>query len=260
MKSKLFTKDVFIHVIVHKLLPIVILLSVWEIGARLYNKPYFLPGFFETLEALIRIIGEDDFFKIIFLTLLRVLTGIAIGTLTAALFAILSYKFSFLHSLFSPLNSVIKATPVASIIILLWVSMNGNSLAVFVSFMMVFPIIWQNIYDAFSSIDKELIEVSRVFGFSIRKKFELLILPSLKKFFIPAFITAIGLAFKAEVAAEIIAGVRNSIGQMIYYAKDAPKIDEMFAWTVVGVFFSMLIEWISRKVLMPKAKLKGDAL
>lgn len=252
MKNKLS------DLLVHRIIPIVILLSMWEIAALIYNKPYFLPGLFDTFLALIRIIQTNDFLLIIILTLLRIFAGILLGTLTAVLLALASYKVKFIHSLLSPLNSVIKATPVASIIILLWVSMNGNSLAIFVSFMMVFPIIWQNIYDAFSSIDNELIEVSRVYGFSLKKRMKILILPALKQYFIPAFVTAIGLAFKAEIAAEIIAGVRNSIGQMIYYAKDAPKIDEMFAWTVIGVFLSMLIEWLARLILMPKKNKRAE--
>ncbi len=244
--------------LLHKILPIIILLSIWEIAARIYDQSYFLPGLYETFSALIRIVGSKGFFKIITLTLLRIFAGITLGTLCGAFLALISYKVKFVHSLIAPLNSVIKATPVASIIILLWVSMNGNSLAIFVSFMMVFPIIWQNIYDAFTSIDRELIEVSRVFGFSFKKKLKILILPSLKKYFIPAFITSIGLAFKAEIAAEIIAGVRYSIGQMIYYAKDAPAIDEMFAWTIVGVFFSMLIERCAKTVLAATEKAKAE--
>jgi ABC-type nitrate/sulfonate/bicarbonate transport system permease component len=43
-----------------------------------------------------------------------------------------------------------------------------------VAFLMVFPVIWQNLYDAFSSIDRELIEVARVFEFSYKKKLKLL--------------------------------------------------------------------------------------
>ncbi len=246
------------HFILHRILPIIFWLAVWEIVAFLYAKPYFLPGFFETVRALIRIIGTDGFFKIVFLTLIRIFIGIILGTATGIILAVISHKISLVHSLISPINSIIKATPVASIIILLWVSMNGNTLAIFISFMMVFPIIWQNIYDGFGAIDKELIEVSRVFEFCFKKRMKYLVLPSLKKYFLPAFITSIGLAFKAEIAAEIIAGVRNSIGQMIYYAKDAPATDEMFAWTIVGIFFSMVVEGLAKLILTPKSKSKAE--
>ena len=137
--------------------------------------------------------------------------------------------------------------------------MSGNALAIFVAFLIVFPIIFQNLYDAFESIDNQLIEASIIFEFSYKKRLKFLVLPVLKQYFVPAFITAIGLAFKAEIAAEIIAGIRNSIGQMIYYAKDEPAIDKMFAWTIIGVVLSILVEKLVKRVLSYKKASKRRA-
>ena len=248
-------------IILNKILPIAFWLIVWEIASHLFaayseldNPRYFFPGFSDTFTALIRILNSSEFIKVVSATLMRVIGGIACGTLVGIVLAIISYKISFIYSLISPLNSVIKATPIASIIILLWISMKGSDIAIFVAFLMVFPIIFQNIYDAFSSIDKGLIEVATIYEFDFKKRITLLLFPALKQYFIPAFITSIGLAFKAEIAAEIIVGVRNSIGEMIYEAKDAPATDEVFAWTFIGVFFSILIESIARMLLKGKDK------
>ena len=253
-------KNKISYILIHKVLPIVFWISVWEIASIIINQSHFLPSVSETFNALIKVVSSREFPRVVGMSLLRIFEGITLGTLFGIILAILSYKFTFVHSLISPFNSVIKATPVASIIILLWISMNGHNLAVFVSLLMVFPIIWQNVYDAFSSIDNNLVEVSRVFQFSFKKKMTILVLPSLKKFFIPAFITSIGLAFKAEIAAEIIAGVKNSIGQMIYYAKDKPATDEMFAWTIIGIFFSILFESLARILLSPPKKNKSEVV
>ena len=245
--------------LLHKLFPILFWLCIWEISALIVNRSYFLPHIHETALALFRIISDSDFPRIAFMTLLRVLSGIALGTIFGAFMAIISRKFKIIYSLLSPINSVIKATPVASIIILLWISMNGNALAVFVAFLMVFPIIFQNLYDAFASIDNELIEVARIFEFSYKKRLKLLILPALKRYFLPAFVTSIGLAFKAEIAAEIIAGVRNSLGQMIYNAKDSLLTAEVFAWTIVGITFSIIIEKLAKTLLLQKHITKTEA-
>ncbi len=245
--------------LLHKIFPILFWFSIWEIAALIVDRSYFLPHIHETVLALFRIISTPEFPRVALMTLLRVLSGIALGTLFGSLMAIVSHKIKIVYSLLSPINSVIKATPVASIIILLWISMNGNSLAVFVAFLMVFPIIFQNLYDSFASIDNELIEVARVFEFSYKKRLKLLVLPALKQYFLPAFVTAIGLAFKAEIAAEIIAGVRNSIGQMIYNAKDSLLTAEVFAWTIVGVAFSIIMEKLARVLLLQKSDRKTEA-
>jgi len=246
-------KNKVINFLIHSVLPILFWLAVWDIAATIYNNSYFLPGVAETAAALWKILLSPDFPLTVLLTLLRIFTGITLGTLFGSIVAIISHKIKLLYSLIAPINSIIKATPVASIIILLWISMNGNSVAILVAFLMVFPIIFQNTFDAFNSIDPQLIEVSRVYEFSYQKRLKLLVFPALKQYFIPAFITAIGLAFKAEIAAEIIAGVKNSIGQMIYYAKDVPATDEVFAWTIVGVAFSILVEKTAKQILTPKA-------
>lgn len=252
-------KNKLLDFLFYKLIPIVFWLSVWEIAALIVDRSYFLPHVNETFVSLYHIVSSSEFTKIATLTLLRVIAGITLGTLCGTILAIISHKFKIVYSLISPINSVIKATPVASIIILLWISMNGNVLAVFVAFLMVFPIIWQNLYDAFSSIDKDLIEVSRVFEFTYTKRLKLLVFPALKKYFLPAFVTAIGLAFKAEIAAEIIAGVRSSIGQMIYNAKDALITADVFAWTIIGVLFSISIEKLAKQLLLPKSLRKTEA-
>lgn len=252
-------KNKIARLLLHTVLPILFWLGVWEIAAIIVDRSYFLPHTYETANALSRILISGDFLKITGFTLLRVLSGILLGTLLGAFAAIISHRVKFVFSLISPLNSVLKATPVASIIVLLWISMNGNYLAVFVALLMVFPIIFQNLYDAFVSIDKELIEVVKVFEFSYKKKMKILVLPALKKYFLPAFVTAIGLAFKAEIAAEIIAGVRYSIGQMIYDAKDSLITSEVFAWTIVGVAFSILVEKLAKVFLLPKHDTKKEA-
>ena len=229
--------------------PTIFWLAVWQAAAIAVDRSYFLPTVPETFEALLSILSSDSFIKITSLTLARILTGLALGIGLAAALAVLSYKFDIIYTLLSPLVSVIKATPVASIIILLWISMNGDLLSVLIALMMVFPIVWQNLYDGLASINKELDEVTEVFEFSFVKRLKLLVIPTLSDYFIPAVITATGLAFKSEIAAEIIAGVRNSIGQMIYHSKDALDTASVFAWTLIGVFFSIVFERLVRFLL-----------
>ena len=71
----------------------------------------------------------------------------------------------------------------------------------------------------------------------------MLIFPSVKPYFLSACKTAIGLAWKAGVAAEIIAMPPNTIGTMIGEAKLYIMSAEMFAWTLTVVLLSLAIEF-----------------
>ena len=68
-------------------------------------------------------------------------------------------------------------------------------------------------------------------------------MPSVKPYFLSACRTAIGLAWKAGVAAEIIAMPPDTIGTMIGEAKLYIMSAEMFAWTLTVVLLSLVIEF-----------------
>lgn len=242
-------------------LPLVFWLSIWQCSALLVNRSFFLPTVPETLSALVDILLSENFFTIVSLTLLRIFSGLILGIILGLALGISAFKSQMVYSLLSPIISVIKATPVASVIILLWISMNGNTLSVLIALLMVLPIIWQNVYDGLSSVDRELSELTYAYEFSFIKKMKILVMPALSSYLIPAVITATGLAFKSEIAAEIIAGVRDSIGQMIYHSKDVLDTAAVFAWTIVGIFFSIIFEKLTRYLLsLLVKKRKGDGV
>ena len=221
---------------------IIFWLAVWQLGALAVNNPYFLPDIPRTVSALINILKKSDFYLAVAMTLMRVVFGLLLGTLAGAALAIISHKSSFVMAIVSPMISVIKSTPVATFIILLWIAMHGSLLPVFVAFLMVMPIIWQNLIDAYNSISKELIEVADAFELTYRARAKLLIFPALLKYLIPAFITSSGLAWKSEIAAEIIAYTTRSIGQHISDARYNFDTPSVFAWTIVIILMSLTLE------------------
>lgn len=216
--------------------------ALWHIGAMIINKEYLLPDIPATFKALLEIVKDASLYKSVIFSCLRVIAGLALGSAFGILLAILCNKFSIIHTLFSPIITIIKSTPVASFIVLLWVLMSGDALTVFIGFLMVMPIIWQNLLDGYSAIDKNLIELADVYEFSYSKRLKLLVFPTLKKYLIPALITASGLAWKAGIAAEIIAYTKNSIGQGINDAKYNMETATVFAWTLVVIVLSIALE------------------
>ena len=139
--------------------------------------------------------------------------------------------------------AVVKATPVASFIILLLLFLGPVKVPSLITFLIVLPIIWTNLDQGFDSIDPQLAEVAKMYRFSLSKRLRVLIFPSIKPYFLSACKTAIGLAWKAGVAAEIIAMPPNTIGTMIGEAKLYIMSAEMFAWTLTVVLLSIAIEF-----------------
>lgn len=230
-------------------LSIIFLLSVWQFAAIIIDHPFLLPSIPDTLKSLLDLVVTKEFYLSTFYTLCRVFFGLLLGSLLGIVLAVSAYKVTIIKILLAPLVSIMKATPIASIIIVLYILMSGNALSIVIAVLMVFPIVWQNITDAFKAIPRELREVCDVFEFSFSKRLKVLYLPTLLKYFLPAFITAIGFAWKATVSAEIIAYTQNSIGQYINDAKyefDSPKV---FAWTLTVTLLSIAFEKIATCLL-----------
>lgn len=235
MKSKLTALS-------ETVLPILFWCLIWQISATFIDNQFLFPDIPSTFKALLALVCGERFYKAVLLSALRVTLGLLLGITAGTLLAMLCHRSKTLHALFSPLISVIKSTPVASFIVVLWVMMSGDALSVFIGFLMVMPIIWQNVLDGYSAIDKDLAEVADVYEFSHAKRVKFLIFPTLKSYLIPAIITASGLSWKAEIAAEIIAYTKNSIGQGINDAKYNMDTPTVFAWTLVIIVFSIILE------------------
>ena len=226
---------------------------VWQIASMLIDHPFLFPGIPDTFKSLFKLINSHGFYKAILFSAVRVIIGLCLGCTVGIGLAIICNRFSMIHTLVSPLITIIKSTPVASFIVVLWVMMSGNALSVFIGFLMVMPIVWQNTLDGYAAINKNLSEVADIFDFSQTKRFKLLVFPTLKRFIIPGIITASGLAWKAEIAAEIIAYTKNSIGQGINDAKYNMDTPTVFAWTLVVICFSIILEK-STKALLRRVK------
>ncbi len=230
-------------------LPIAFWLLVWQSLALIVNRSFLIPTVTETFLALIDVLSAKNFLKVVLLTLARILAGLLIGTAAGILLSFLSYKFKVVNLFLSPLITVIKSTPVATFIVILWIMLSANVLTVVVAFLMVMPIIWQNLMDGYKAIDKDLEEVCDVFELSFLTRVRVLIIPTLMRYLIPAAITATGLAWKAEIAAEIIAYTKNSIGQQINDAKYFFETPMVFAWTFVIIIMSITLEKLTKYLL-----------
>ena len=243
MSSKIIKKVVF------SLTIFLFWIGVWYLAALLVDSRLLLPTPLDTLKALFELLCSAEIYKAIAFTLLRVILGLGLGIVLGIALAIISYRSPFVSAFLKPLISVIRATPVASFIVLLWVLIKGDALSVVIAILMVMPIVWQNTVDGFNSVPKDLIEVLDIFPVSQKRRFEALYLPILNSYIYPAIITSVGLAWKSEIAAEIIAYTKNSIGMHINDAKTFVLSPTVFALTFIVIVLSLSLEALTKKLL-----------
>lgn len=216
---------------------------------------FIFPTTFQTAKALFLLFCSGTFWKSLAFSLLRVLLGFSIGLLIGVLLAPLSYRFPIFRALISPMMSVIKSTPVASFIMVLWCFIGSSPVPIVIGALMVAPLIYHNLYDAMHTYNSELEEVCTIYEVTGYRRFRYLYLPQLLNFLIPSTVSGMGLCWKASIAAEIIAYTSNSIGQHIYLSKVFLEGAELFAYTVTVIFMSLIFErllyflgeWVKKK-------------
>jgi NitT/TauT family transport system permease protein len=81
-----------------------------------------------------------------------------------------------------------------------------------------------------------------VFNVKPIKKIAYIYIPNILPYFISACSLAVGLSWKAGIAAEIIGLPKGSIGESLYNSKIFLETDTLFAWTVIIIIISMLFE------------------
>lgn len=217
-------------------------LGVWALAAHRFGKPLLFPSPLSVLETLGKLLVTKEFYLITAKSIGSILFGTISAILCACVLALVTARIRFIRDLIHPVMAVVKATPVASFIILMLLFLGPVKVPAFITFLIVLPIVWTNLDQGFASIDAQLLEVAKMYRFSFAKRLRVLTLPSLKPYFLSACKTSIGLAWKAGVAAEIIAMPQGTIGTQIGEAKLYIMSAEMFAWTLTVVLLSLFIE------------------
>lgn len=230
-------------------------LGVWYAVCRLVGMELLVPSPGAVAEAFSVLLREKEFYISCLNSLYKVLAGWMSGIAVGTVLGIITYKSTLLKALFEPLLHIVKATPVASFIVLALVLMSSKAVPAFTCALITVPVVWANVNEGLGSPDKRLLEMAEVFNMSRKNRIRDIYIPAVKPYFSAAAITAMGLSWKAGIAAEVICSPKNTIGSGISDAKVYLESPQLFAWTITVVVLSVILEKILG-ALLGKRKLK----
>lgn len=219
-------------------------IGIWQILSMIVKLEVILPSPLSTLKTLFDLACTADFWLSCLCSVLRILAGLFSGAIIAVILAIGTHSSKAINALFLPVLTVIKATPIASFIILALIWIGRENIPSFITFLIVLPIIWSATHNGIENVDRNLIEITEIFGFNNIKKLRHLYFPSVFSSFLSAFMTSIGIAWKAGVAAEVLCTPKFSIGTSIFESKKYIETPQLFAWTATVILLSLIIEKI----------------
>ena len=217
-------------------------LILWQIVTMLVSNKVMLAGPYEVLLSLIENVVKGQFWLSVLNSLLRIGAGFSAAFVMAVIMAAFSYKYALFEDFLNPLIGTLKSVPVASFVVLLLIWFGARNLAFFVCFLIVLPSIYINTLEGLKATPKPLIEMAQCFHMPLWYRIRFIYKESLMPFVNGSLKSALGMAWKSGVAAEVIGLPHNSIGEGLYMSKVYLETADLFAWTIVTILLSFLFE------------------
>lgn len=217
-------------------------LAIWQLSAAAVGQELLIPYPKAALFAFFQLAKTADFWIAVLFSMLRIIVGYLLGVTVGVIGAVLSSRFSVFKAVFSPVLHLVRAVPVASFIILAFVWIKSAYISVFISFLMVLPMIWSSVESGIENIDRQYLEMAEIYRISPLKILIKIKIPFIMPSFIAAAISALGFAWKSGVAAEVICRPASSLGRLLQDAKLYLETPRVFALTAVVAVLSLLLE------------------
>ena len=233
-------------------------LLVWTAVAAAVGQELLLPSPLQVARALSGLAGTAEFWLTLGRSILRVLAGILSAVALGLLLAWLTHLSALCRALLSPLMTLVKSTPVASFIILALVWLGRGAVPLFIAALMVLPVVWANVSAGLAGIDPQLLELAQVYRLPRGRVLRRITLPSVLPHLRAALRSALGLGWKAGIAAEVLTVPPYSIGKRIYEAKLYLETTELFAWTAAVVLVSLIIEGLLMRLVDGLGRKEGS--
>ena len=225
-----------------KVLAIAFWIIVWGALAYLLKSALILPSPQKVLQDLVQLIAEPSFWRTCISTTGRIWTGFLLGAFGGMLWGYLGAKSQVVRIFLEPLIVAMKSVPIAAFVILALIYYGASGLSVITAAIVTFPQVYTALQIGMKNQNTKMKEMAKVFCFSKWKTFYYIEMHAVYPFVLAAAKVAMGMSWKAGIAAEVIGLPSVSIGEAFYMSKiylDTPKL---LAWTVVVIGLSVTSE------------------
>ena len=233
--------------------------AVWYLLACRMEQPLLLPSPEHVLRRWGELVVSAEFWRITLTSIGRILLGTAAAMVLGVALAVLTVASSLAHALIAPVMTLVQAAPVASFVILILLWVDRDFLPAIICAMMVLPVVWSNVCTGIRQTDRQLLEMAKVSKLSPLRVLRRIWVPSVMPYFRAACGSALGLGWKAGIAAEVLAVPKVAMGRMISDAKLYLLTEDLFAWTLTVVLLSLALQKLVLHFLKGRGGYAGNA-
>ena len=231
-------------------------LAAWMLVAALVAQPLILPGPGTVVMALLRLVCDAGTWAILAGSGARILGGLALAAVCGGVLAGASARSRAFARLVAPALSVVKATPVACVVVLLLIWLGSARVSIAAVFLMALPGVYFSLAEGLAQVNGSLEQMLRLHGVRGWRLFCAHTWREVLPFVLSCARAVIGMGWKAGVAAELIGMAVGTVGERIYQAKLLIETADLLAWTVLVVAAS----WVCERVLVWLLQASGPVM
>ncbi|WP_196605671.1 ABC transporter permease subunit [Pectinatus haikarae] len=231
------------------------LLLIWSIPIILFlfwtwlsltgylNRLFPTPD--ELLRTTVRLIEDGTLALNLEVSLIRAFTGLAIGGSTGFILGILTGQFSLVNKILNTPIQMIKSVPRLAILplVLIWFGIGETSKLILIALSTFFPI-YLNTFHGIRSIDRDLLEMGKIYGLSSWEMFKNIIFPGAISSIMIGFRQSLGDTWLILIVAETIAA-KSGIGYMATNAREYMMMDVIVLSMVIYALLGSLSDLIA---------------
>jgi len=217
------------------LLPIVIMLVLWEVTARLELFPgqFFFPPFSTVVQEFYYLTISGVLGDNLFSSLGRVLIGFTAGTIAGILVGTIMGWKDIAHKALNPIINILYPIPALGWLplLMLWIGINELLPITIIFICSFFPVLY-NTVTGIRGVDKDYIKAARTLGASDVRILATVVMPlALPNIFTGLRLEA-GMAWRVIIAAEMVA-IPTGIGALMMKAESMMRIDIIIVCLIV---------------------------
>lgn len=231
------------------LISVVSLLIIWKIAAILVGYSFILPAPEQVFCAMIDLLAEQSFYQSVFATVIRSFAGLLTAFLSAGAFAFVAWKHQWFAAWFSPWLLLMRSIPNISYILLILYWCSRNSSSIIISFLILFPMIYQIMFESLKELGRTYQNVLKIYPKRWSQAVLHVYLPLLRPAIAASLCNGVAMAFKVGVMAEILGQVNIGVGRAMQLARLNFDLVNVLAWTGWIIILLFCSDQIVKKIV-----------
>lgn len=232
----------------YPIITLLVLLSLWSIEAKKIGTEIILPSPSLTAKEIINALSDKTFLYSATNSVFHMAESFMIAFVLALLLGTISGLVKSLHRFLYIIIVVLRVVPTMSVILLAIIWFKEESRPIFIAFLVSFPLLYNEVFAAVSGCDKDLVEMSKVYKVRKRDKLLYFYLPTISQKIFDGVLSVLGLNVKLVIAAEAIAQTPFTLGRLMNSAKINLETGRLFAYTIIAILISCLLEGAIRLI------------